>query len=46
MKLKNFPRPYTPLLALIFRLALAMTFFYAGIEKIINPGDFAVAIYN
>jgi uncharacterized membrane protein YphA (DoxX/SURF4 family) len=46
MKLKNFPRSYTPLLALIFRLALAMTFFYAGIEKIINPGDFAVAIYN
>jgi uncharacterized membrane protein YphA (DoxX/SURF4 family) len=46
MKLKNFPRSYTSLLALIFRLALAMTFFYAGIEKIINPGDFAVAIYN
>ena len=46
MKLKNLPRPFIPLLALICRLALAIIFFYAGIEKIINPGAFAVAIYN
>ena len=46
MKLKNLPRPFIPLLALICRLALAIIFFYAGIEKIINPGSFAVAIYN
>ena len=46
MKLRNFPRPFIPLLALICRLALAIIFFYAGIEKIINPGDIAVAIYN
>jgi uncharacterized membrane protein YphA (DoxX/SURF4 family) len=46
MKLKNSPRPLTPLFALICRLTLAIIFFYAGIEKIINPGDFAVAIYN
>ena len=46
MKLRNFPRPFIPLLALICRLALAIIFFYAGIEKIINPGSFAVAIYN
>ena len=25
---------------------MAIIFFYAGIEKIINPGDFAVVIYN
>ena len=46
MKLKISPRPFIPLVALICRLALAIIFFYAGIEKIINPGDFAVAIYN
>ena len=46
MKLKNSPRPLTPLFALICRLTLSIIFFYAGIEKIINPGDFAVAIYN
>ena len=46
MKLRNFPRPFIPLLALICRLTLAIIFFYAGIEKIIDPGDFAVAIYN
>ena len=46
MKLRNFPRPFIPLFALIFRLTLAIIFFYAGIEKIIDPGDFALAIYN
>lgn len=46
MKLKNFSRPFIPLIALICRLALAIIFFYAGIEKIVHLGDFAVAIYN
>jgi uncharacterized membrane protein YphA (DoxX/SURF4 family) len=46
MNLRNFPRPFISLFALICRLTLAIIFFYAGIEKIINPGDFAVAIYN
>ena len=46
MKLRNFPRPFIPLLALICRLTLAIIFFYAGIEKIIDPGDFALALYN
>ena len=46
MKLRNFPRPFIPLLSLICRLTLAIIFFYAGIEKIIDPGDFALAIYN
>jgi uncharacterized membrane protein YphA (DoxX/SURF4 family) len=46
MKLRNFPRPVIPLFALICRLTLAIIFFYAGIEKIINPQEFAVAIYN
>ena len=46
MKLKISPRPFIPLVALICRLTFAIIFFYAGIEKIINPGSFAVAIYN
>jgi len=46
MKLKIPPHPFTSLVALICRLTLAIFFFYAGIEKIISPGDFAVAIYN
>jgi uncharacterized membrane protein YphA (DoxX/SURF4 family) len=46
VKLRNFPRPFIPLFALICRLTLAIIFFYAGIEKIINPQEFAVAIYN
>jgi uncharacterized membrane protein YphA (DoxX/SURF4 family) len=46
MKLRNFPRPFIPVFALICRLTLAIIFFYAGIEKIFNPDDFAVAIYN
>ena len=46
MKLRNSPRSFIPLFALICRLTLAIIFFYAGIEKIINPRDFAVAIYN
>lgn len=46
MRLRNFPRPLLPFVALICRLALAIIFLFAGIEKVINPGDFAVAIYN
>jgi uncharacterized membrane protein YphA (DoxX/SURF4 family) len=46
MKLKISPRLFTSLVALICRLTLAIIFFYAGIEKIISPGDFAVVIYN
>ena len=46
MKLQNFPRPFLPVFALICRLALAIIFLYAGIEKVIYPDDFAVAIYN
>jgi uncharacterized membrane protein YphA (DoxX/SURF4 family) len=46
MKLRNFPRPVAPVIALICRLALGIIFFYAGIEKIIVPREFAVAIYN
>lgn len=46
MKLRNFPTPLVPVIALICRLALAILFFYAGIEKIIAPQEFAVAIYN
>ena len=46
MNLRNFPRHLIPLFALICRLTLAIIFFYAGIEKIISPRDFAVAIYN
>ncbi|MFZ2397291.1 MAG: MauE/DoxX family redox-associated membrane protein [Smithella sp.] len=46
MKLRNFSRPFIPVFALICRLTLAIIFLYAGIEKLINPGDFAVAIYN
>jgi uncharacterized membrane protein YphA (DoxX/SURF4 family) len=46
MKLRNFPRPIAPVIALICRLALGVLFLYAGIEKIIAPQEFAVAIYN
>ena len=46
MKLRNFPRPFIPLFALICRLTLAIIFFYAGVEKILYPQEFAVAIYN
>jgi uncharacterized membrane protein YphA (DoxX/SURF4 family) len=46
MKLQKFLAYIAPLVALICRLALAILFFYAGIEKIIAPREFAVAIYN
>jgi uncharacterized membrane protein YphA (DoxX/SURF4 family) len=46
MKLKNSSRLFLPLFALVCRLNLAIIFFYAGIEKIINPRDVAIAIYN
>jgi uncharacterized membrane protein YphA (DoxX/SURF4 family) len=45
MKLKYLSLRFTPLLALVCRLALALIFFYAAIEKIIDPQAFAVAIY-
>lgn len=37
---------YLPLIALICRLILGIIFLYAGVEKIIAPREFAVAIYN
>lgn len=41
------PSPfYLPLIALICRLTLGIIFLYAGVEKIIAPREFAVAIYN
>jgi uncharacterized membrane protein YphA (DoxX/SURF4 family) len=46
MKLQKFLAHIKPLVALICRLALAILFLYAGVEKIINPREFAVAIYN
>lgn len=46
MNLLKSALPYTPLAALICRLALGVIFLYAGIEKIIAPREFAVAIYN
>jgi uncharacterized membrane protein YphA (DoxX/SURF4 family) len=46
MKLLKLASPYMPLVALICRLALGVIFLYAGVEKIIAPRDFAVAIYN
>ncbi|MEN6621874.1 MAG: MauE/DoxX family redox-associated membrane protein [Smithella sp.] len=46
MKPLKLVSPYMPLLALICRLALGAIFLYAGIEKIIAPREFAVAIYN
>jgi uncharacterized membrane protein YphA (DoxX/SURF4 family) len=45
MKLKNFTLQFTPLLALVCRLVLALIFFYAAIEKIIDSQAFAIAIY-
>ena len=44
--MKNFHRILVPLSALACRPILAIIFFYAGIEKIADPGEFAVAIYN
>ena len=46
MKLKNFPTPISPVLAIFFRLILSFIFFYAAFEKIIDPQEFAIAIYN
>ncbi len=46
MKLQKLAPPYIPLIALVCRLALGIIFFYAGIEKIIAPREFALAIYN
>jgi uncharacterized membrane protein YphA (DoxX/SURF4 family) len=44
--MRNFHRIIIPLSSLACRLILAIIFFYAGIEKIADPGEFAVAIYN
>ena len=46
MIMKNFHRSFLPLCSLLCRLILAIIFFYAGIGKITDPGEFAVAIYN
>ncbi|OPY88656.1 MAG: Methylamine utilization protein MauE [Smithella sp. PtaU1.Bin162] len=46
MKLRNFPGPVTPAVALVCRLTVAAVFLYAGCEKIIAPQEFATAIYN
>ncbi len=46
MKIRNFPAPVAPVIALICRLALGIIFLYAGLEKIIAPSEFALAIYN
>jgi len=46
MNIRNFPRLFIPVFALICRLTLAIIFLYAGMGKIINPDSFAVAIYN
>jgi uncharacterized membrane protein YphA (DoxX/SURF4 family) len=44
--MKNFHRIIIPLSSLACRLILAVIFFYAAIEKIAAPLEFAVAIYN
>ena len=44
--MQNFQRNVLPLCSLLCRLILAIIFFYAAIEKIAEPGEFAVAIYN
>jgi uncharacterized membrane protein YphA (DoxX/SURF4 family) len=46
MNLRNFPTPIAPVLALICRLALGILFLYAAWEKIIEPREFAIAVYN
>jgi uncharacterized membrane protein YphA (DoxX/SURF4 family) len=46
MRIRNFPAPVARVIALICRLALGIIFLYAGIEKIIAPQEFAVAVYN
>ena len=46
MIMQNFQRNVLPLCSLLCRLILAIIFFYAAIEKIAEPGEFAVAIYN
>lgn len=46
MKLQQLIKPYLPLAALVCRFALGIIFLYAGIEKIIAPREFALAIYN
>jgi uncharacterized membrane protein YphA (DoxX/SURF4 family) len=45
MKFKTAFLQYTPILALLCRLGLAVIFFYAAIEKIIDPQEFATAVY-
>jgi uncharacterized membrane protein YphA (DoxX/SURF4 family) len=45
MKLKELANHIPPALALICRLVLAALFLYAAVEKIIDPREFAKAIY-
>jgi Methylamine utilisation protein MauE len=45
MKVRNFVLQAIPLIALVCRLALALIFCWAAIEKIIDPQAFAIAIY-
>jgi putative oxidoreductase len=42
----NFNQIVVPLGSLACRIILAIIFFYAAIEKIADPGEFAGAIYN
>ena len=46
MKPVNFSSAVAPVIALICRLTLGIVFLYAGIEKIIAPQEFAMAVYN
>lgn len=45
MKFKAQFLHYAPLLALLCRLILAVIFLYAAVEKIIDPQEFATAVY-
>lgn len=46
MKIRNFPKPVASVMALVCRLVLGGVFLWAGIEKIIAPQEFAIAIDN
>jgi hypothetical protein len=46
MKSKRIPDILIPVTATLCRLILGIIFFYAAIEKIIDPKEFAIAIYN
>jgi uncharacterized membrane protein YphA (DoxX/SURF4 family) len=44
--MKKFHLIIAPLCSLVCRMILATIFFYAAVEKIADPGEFAIAIYN